>query len=54
MKRLTVGDVMTKNKDGRLAGIVVRMTAATEGVVDVVHDLGYDHDDTHPTPYPRA
>lgn len=34
--------------------IVVRLTAATEGVVDVVHTLGYDHDDTRPTPYPRA
>jgi CBS domain-containing protein len=37
-----------------LIPIVVRMTAATEGVVDVVSDLAYDHDDTHPTAYPRA
>ncbi|MEU8344849.1 CBS domain-containing protein [Spirillospora sp. NPDC048832] len=37
-----------------LIPIVVRLTAATEGVVDVVHTLGYDHDDTRPTPYPRA
>ncbi len=37
-----------------LIPIVVRLTAATEGVVDVVHTLGYDHDDTRPAPYPRA
>ncbi|MBT2212664.1 CBS domain-containing protein [Actinomadura sp. NEAU-AAG7] len=37
-----------------LVPVVVRMTAATEGVVDVVQDLDYDHDDTHPTAYPRA
>ncbi|SPT63905.1 CBS domain-containing protein [Actinomadura madurae] len=37
-----------------LIPIIVRMTAATEGVVDVVHTLGFDHDDTRPTPYPRA
>ncbi|MFC4054900.1 CBS domain-containing protein [Actinomadura syzygii] len=37
-----------------LVAIIVRMTAATEGVVDVVHDLAYDHDDTRPTSYPRA
>ncbi|MFB4298529.1 CBS domain-containing protein [Actinomadura sp. NTSP31] len=37
-----------------LIPIVVRMTAATEGVVDVVSDLAYEHDDTHPTAYPRA
>jgi CBS domain-containing protein len=37
-----------------LIPIIVRLTAATEGVVDVVHTLGYDHDDTRPTPYPRA
>lgn len=37
-----------------LIPIIVRMTAATEGVVDVVQDLGYDYDDTHPTAYPRA
>ncbi|GAA2128510.1 CBS domain-containing protein [Actinomadura napierensis] len=34
--------------------IVVRMTAATEGVVDVVSSLSYEHDDTYPTAYPRA
>jgi CBS domain-containing protein len=44
------GRVEQKN----LIPIVVRMTAATEGVVDVVQKLGYDYDDTHPTPYPRA
>ncbi|TDC86778.1 CBS domain-containing protein [Actinomadura sp. 7K507] len=32
-----------------LIPIVVRLAAATEGVVDVVHTLGYDHDDTHST-----
>ncbi|NKZ08258.1 CBS domain-containing protein [Actinomadura latina] len=37
-----------------LIPIIVRLTAATEGVVDVVHTLGYDHDDTRPAPYPRA
>ncbi|MGI5330576.1 CBS domain-containing protein [Actinomadura nitritigenes] len=37
-----------------LVPIVVRMTAATEGVVDVVNDLAYEHDDTRPTAYPRA
>jgi CBS domain-containing protein len=37
-----------------LIPIIVRMTAATEGVVDVVQNLGYDHDDTRPTAYPRA
>ncbi|TMQ90351.1 CBS domain-containing protein [Actinomadura soli] len=37
-----------------LIPILVRMAAATEGVVDVVHTLGYDNDDTHPTAYPRA
>lgn len=37
-----------------LIPIVVRLAAATEGVVDVVHTLGYDNDDTHPTAYPRA
>lgn len=37
-----------------LIQIVVRMTAATEGVVDVVHNLGYDYDDTSPAPYPRV
>lgn len=37
-----------------LIPIVVRMTAATEGVIDVINDLGYQHDDTHPTAYPRA
>ncbi|TYB40158.1 CBS domain-containing protein [Actinomadura chibensis] len=37
-----------------LIPIIVRMTAATEGVVDVVHDLAYDHDDTRPTSFPRA
>jgi CBS domain-containing protein len=37
-----------------LIPIIVRLTAATEGVVDVVHALGYDHDDTRPAPYPRA
>lgn len=37
-----------------LIPIVVRMTAATEGVVDVVHDLGYDTDDTHPIAYPHV
>ncbi len=37
-----------------LIPIVVRLTAATEGVVDVVHTLGYDHDDTRRTTYPRA
>ncbi|WP_067461214.1 CBS domain-containing protein [Actinomadura macra] len=37
-----------------LIPVVVRMTAATEGVVDVVAELDYDHDDTHPTAYPRA
>lgn len=37
-----------------LIPIVARLTAATEGVVDVVHDIGYDYDDTHPTHYPRA
>ena len=38
-----------------LIPIIVRLTAATEGVVDVVHTLGYDHDDTRrPSPYPRA
>lgn len=37
-----------------LIPIVVRLTAATEGVVDVVDTLGYDHDDTRPAPYPRA
>jgi CBS domain-containing protein len=37
-----------------LIPIVARLTAATEGVVDVVHTLGYDHDDTRPAPYPRA
>ncbi len=36
-----------------LIPIVVRLTAATEGVVDVVHTLGYDHDDTRPA-HPRA
>lgn len=33
-----------------LIPIVVRMTAATEGVVDVVHTLVYAHDDTQRTP----
>ncbi|WP_141576796.1 CBS domain-containing protein [Actinomadura sp. WMMA1423] len=37
-----------------LIPIIVRMTAATEGVVDVVQNLGYDYDDTRPTAYPRA
>lgn len=37
-----------------LIPIVVRMTAATEGVVNVINDLDYQHDDTHPTAYPRA
>jgi CBS domain-containing protein len=37
-----------------LIPVVVRMTAATEGVVDVISDLAYEHDDTHPTAYPRA
>ncbi|QKW37026.1 CBS domain-containing protein [Actinomadura sp. NAK00032] len=37
-----------------LIPIVVRLTAATEGVVDVVHTLGYGHDDTRHTTYPRA
>lgn len=37
-----------------LIPVVVRMTAATEGVVDVVGDLAYEHDDTRPTAYPRA
>ncbi|MFI0411710.1 CBS domain-containing protein [Actinomadura sp. 3N508] len=37
-----------------LIPVIVRMSAATEGVVDVVDTLGYDIDDTHPTPYPRA
>ncbi|XRQ10629.1 CBS domain-containing protein, partial [Actinomadura welshii] len=29
-----------------LIPVVVRLAAATEGVVNVVHTLGYDHDDT--------
>ncbi|MFF5262397.1 CBS domain-containing protein [Actinomadura viridis] len=37
-----------------LIPICVRLTAATEGVVDVVEDLAYDHDDTRPASYPRA
>ncbi|MEV3924217.1 CBS domain-containing protein [Actinomadura coerulea] len=37
-----------------LVPVVVRMTAATEGVVDVVQNLGYDYDDTSPAPCPRA
>jgi len=37
-----------------LIPIIVRLTAATEGVVDVVHTLAYDHDDARPTAYPRA
>lgn len=37
-----------------LVPIVVRLTAATEGVVDVAADLGYARDDTRPATYPRA
>ncbi|MGW3770257.1 CBS domain-containing protein [Actinomadura verrucosospora] len=37
-----------------LIPIVVRMAAATEGVVDVVPTLGYDYDDTGPALHPRA
>lgn len=37
-----------------LVPVVVRMTAATDGVVDVVQNLGFDHDDTDPAPCPRA
>ncbi|MFG2006248.1 CBS domain-containing protein [Spirillospora sp. NPDC048911] len=33
---------------------LTRLTAGTEGVVDVVAQLGYDSDDTRPGPYPRA
>ncbi|NDU71513.1 CBS domain-containing protein [Actinomadura sp. DSM 109109] len=36
-----------------LIPIMVRMAAATEGVVHVVQNLGYDYDDASPAPYPR-
>ncbi|MFD0532950.1 BON domain-containing protein [Actinomadura luteofluorescens] len=35
-----------------LIPIMVRMAAATEGVVDVADNLGYDYDDTGSAPYP--
>ncbi|GAA2286213.1 CBS domain-containing protein [Actinomadura sp. NPDC048955] len=35
-----------------LIPIMVRMAAATEGVVDVVDNLGHDYDDTGSAPYP--
>ncbi|GGQ20341.1 osmotically-inducible protein OsmY [Actinomadura coerulea] len=35
-----------------LVPVVVRMTAATEGVVDVVQNLGYDYADTSAAPHP--
>lgn len=46
--------------DGRPVGIVsdaelaVDLTNAVDGVVDVVNELGYRRDDSHPTAYPRA